>query len=229
MMFALGFLSLFVIGGITGVLLVSIPVDEQAHGTYFVVAHLHFVIVGGSVFAIYAGAYYWFPKVTGRFLNERLGKIHFWISYVGFLLSYLPMYLSGLYGMPRRVATYDPKFQAINVITSLGAFLLGVGQLPFFINAAVSVVSGERADKNPWRALTLEWTTSSPPPEHNYDETPIPIPNPYAYGTPMAAAYLAGERDALALQAAHGGGPIRSHTEGIATPSTSEQAVAGDK
>src|SRR5579859_6699524 len=100
MMFALGFLSLFVIGGITGVMLASIPVDEQAHGTYFVVAHLHFVLFGGSVFAIFAGLYMWFPKITGRFLNERLGKIHFWVTYVGFLLTFLPMHISGLYGMP---------------------------------------------------------------------------------------------------------------------------------
>ncbi len=130
MMFALGFLSLFVIGGITGVLLASVPVDLQAHGTYFVVAHLHFVLFGGSVFAIFAGAYYWFPKITGRFLNERMGKFHFWLTYAGFLLSFLPMHISGLYGMPRRVASYDPKFQAINILTSIGAFILGVGQLP---------------------------------------------------------------------------------------------------
>ncbi len=223
MMFAMGFLSLFVIGGISGVILASIPVDEQAHGTYFVVAHLHFVLFGGSVFAIWAGMYYWFPKVTGRFLNERLGKVHFWLTYVGFLLSFLPMHISGMYGMPRRVAAYDPKFQVINIITSLGAFILGVGQLPFFINAAISIVGGERAGANPWKALTLEWTTSSPPPEHNYHETPVPIPNPYAYGTPMGAAYLAGERNLLALQAGgHAGGAI-------ASPPASEHAVAGDK
>ncbi len=220
MHFALGFLSLFVIGGITGVLLASIPVDEQAHGTYFVVAHLHFVLFGGSVFAIFAGMYMWFPKMTGRFLNERLGKIHFWLTYVGFLLSFLPMHVSGLYGMPRRVAAYDPKFQVLNILTSLGAFILGVGQLPFVINAAVSFVSGEVAGNNPWKSLTLEWTISSPPPEHNYDETPIPVPDPYGYGTPMAAAYLAGERNPAALQAGlHGsiGGPAIEH------------AVAGDK
>ncbi len=221
MHFALGFLSLFVVGGITGVLLASIPVDMQAHATYFVVAHLHFVLFGGSVFAIFAGMYYWFPKITGRHLNERLGKFHFWLTYVGFLLSFLPMHISGLYGMPRRVAAYDPKFQAINVLTSLGSFILGVGQLPFFINAAVSFVSGVRATNNPWNALTLEWTTTSPPPEENFHEIPIPAPDPYGYGTPEAAAYLAGERNIAVLTLTHGSAPLL-HTE-----KSSEQPVAG--
>ena len=220
MHFAMGFLSLFVIGGISGVLLASIPVDEQAHGTYFVVAHLHFVLFGGSVFAIMAGAYYWFPKMTGRFLNERLGKVHFWLTYIGFLLSFLPMHVSGLYGMPRRVAIYDPKFQVVNILTSLGAFILGIGQLPFFINAAMSFVGGVRAGKNPWNALTLEWTTASPPPEHNFDDDPIPAPNPYAYGSPMAAAYLAGERDIVALNAA---------IHGAHSPVMVEAVAGGDK
>jgi cytochrome c oxidase subunit 1 len=222
MHFALGFLSLFVIGGISGVLLASIPVDQQAHGTYFVVAHLHFVLFGGSVFAIMAGAYYWFPKITGRFMNERLGKVHFWLTYVGFLLSFLPMHVSGLYGMPRRVAIYDPKFQVINILTSLGAFILGIGQLPFFVNAAVSFVGGKRAGNNPWNALTLEWTISSPPPEHDFDDDPIPAPDPYGYGTPMAAAYLAGERDIVALNAAMHAGGAHSHT-------TVESVAGGDK
>jgi len=220
MHFAIGFLSLFVIGGITGVLLASIPVDEQAHGTYFVVAHLHFVLFGGSVFAIFAGMYYWFPKITGRMLNERLGKIHFWITYVGFLLSFLPMHISGLDGMPRRVAAYDPKFQAINIITTIGAMILGIGQLPFFINAAMSFVSGEVADQNPWKALGLEWTISSPPPEHNYPDVPVAIPDPYAYGTPMATAWLAGERDLAGL--AHG-------ERGLGLELAPDVAVAGDK
>ncbi len=219
MMFALGFLSLFVIGGITGVILASVPVDLQAHGTYFVVAHLHFVLFGGSVFAIMAGAYYWFPKITGRFLNERLGKVHFWLTYVGFLLSFLPMHISGLYGMPRRVAVYDPKFQAINILTSFGAFILGIGQLPFFINAAVSAVSGEVAPPNPWNALGLEWTTSSPPPEHNCDGDPVAAPDPYGYGTPMAVAYLAGERNMDVLLA----------SGGHAAPHFAEQPAGGDR
>jgi len=219
MMFALGFLSLFVIGGITGVLLASVPVDEQAHGTYFVVAHLHFVLFGGSVFSIFAGAYYWFPKITGRYLNERMGKIHFWITYVGFMLSFLPMHISGLYGMPRRVAAYDPKFQAINILTSLGAFILGVGQIPFYINAIASLVGGEVAPANPWRGLTLEWTTSSPPPEHNFEGTPIPAPDPYGYGTPEGAAYLAGERNIAVMTLTHGSAPLLPN----------EQPTGGDR
>ena len=222
MHFALGFLSLFVIGGISGVMLASIPVDQQAHGTYFVVAHLHFVLFGGSVFAIMAGAYYWFPKITGRFMNERLGKVHFWLTYVGFLMSFLPMHVSGLYGMPRRVAVYDPKFQVINIITSLGAFILGIGQFPFFVNAAVSFVGGKRAGNNPWNALTLEWTISSPPPEYDFAEDPIPAPDPYGYGTAMATAYLAGERDMVALNAAMHAGGAHGHT-------TVESVAGGDK
>lgn len=219
MHFALGFLSLFVIGGITGVLLASIPVDYQAHGSYFVVAHFHFVMYGGSVFAVYAGSYYWFPKITGRMLNERLGKFHFWLTYVGFMLAFLPMHISGLYGMPRRVAAYDPKFQAINILTSFGAFLLGVGQIPFFVNAAASFVGGVRAGNNPWRALTLEWQTSSPPPEENFIDDPIPAIDPYGYGSPEAAAYLAGDRTyAMAVAAANPRGGAVEHTVGDSEP-----------
>ncbi len=232
MHFALGFLSLFVIGGITGVLLAAIPVDYQAHGSYFVVAHLHFVFFGGSVFAVYAAAYYWFPKITGRMMDERLGKFHFWLTYIGFLLSFLPMHISGLYGMPRRVATYDPKFQAINILTSFGAFLLGVGQMPFFVNAATSFVGGIRAGNNPWRALTLEWQTSSPPPEENFFDEPVPAPDPYGYGTPEAASYLAGDHRPrkLAAEAGLGTNPLMPVPDMPDMPTTSEdKPVSGDR
>jgi cytochrome c oxidase subunit 1 len=182
MLFALGFISMFLIGGITGIFLASIPVDLHVHDTYFVVAHLHFVLFGGSVSAVYAGIYYWFPKITGRQYDERLGKVHFWMNFLGTNLSYLPMFLAGLLGMPRRVVDYAPEFTGVNQLATLGAFLLGASTLPFLYNAIVSWARGPKAEANPWRALTLEWMTSSPPPEHNFDEKPVMEYWPYAYG-----------------------------------------------
>lgn len=190
MLFALGFLSMFVLGGISGVFLASVPVDIHLHATYFVVAHLHFVLFGGSVFAIFAGLYHWFPKMTGRMLNERMGKIHFVLTYIGFFLTFFPMHFLGLSGMPRRVYTYDPKFQALNIMASIGAFIMAAAAIPFIINVVNSIVAGKRASANPWRALTLEWATSSPPPAHNFDEPPVLFPEPYGYGTPEATVYL---------------------------------------
>jgi cytochrome c oxidase subunit 1 len=182
MLFALGFISMFLIGGITGIFLASIPVDLHVHDTYFVVAHLHFVLFGGSVSAVYAGLYYWFPKITGRKYDERLGKVHFWMNFLGTNLTYLPMFLAGLLGMPRRVMDYAPEFAGINQLATLGAFLLGMSTLPFLYNAIVSWARGPKAGANPWRALTLEWTTSSPPPEHNFKEKPVMNVWPYSYG-----------------------------------------------
>jgi cytochrome c oxidase subunit 1 len=182
MLFALGFISMFLIGGITGIFLASIPVDLHVHDTYFVVAHLHFVLFGGSVSAVYAGLYYWFPKITGRKYDERLGKVHFWMNFIGTNLSYLPMFLAGLLGMPRRVVDYAPEFTGVNQLATIGAFLLGASTLPFLYNAIVSWARGPKAEANPWKALTLEWMTSSPPPEHNFDEKPVMEYWPYAYG-----------------------------------------------
>jgi cytochrome c oxidase subunit 1 len=191
MLFALGFLSMFLLGGFSGVFLAAIPVDIHVHATYFVVAHLHFVLFGGSVLAIFAGIYHWFPKITGRLLNEPLGKLHFVLTYVGFFLTFFPMHFLGLEGMPRRVYTYDPKYQLLNQLASLGAFTLAVAIVPFLLNVFQSLRNGELAGSNPWRGLTLEWTLSSPPPEHNFDGVPVPATDPYGYGTPEAAAYLA--------------------------------------
>jgi cytochrome c oxidase subunit 1 len=182
MLFALGFISMFLIGGITGIFLASIPIDLHVHDTYFVVAHLHFVLFGGSVSAVYAGLYYWFPKITGRKYDERLGKVHFWMNFLGTNLSYLPMFLAGLLGMPRRVVDYAPEFTGVNQLATIGAFLLGASTLPFLYNAVVSWARGPKAEANPWRALTLEWMTSSPPPEHNFEEKPVMEYWPYAYG-----------------------------------------------
>ncbi|MCL4248401.1 MAG: cytochrome c oxidase subunit I [Anaerolineae bacterium] len=190
MLFALSFLSMFVIGGISGVMLGSVPWDIHVHDTYFVVSHLHFVLFGGSVLAIYGGIYHWFPKITGRMLDERLGKIHFWITYPAFFLTFFPMHLAGMLGMPRRVAQYAPEFQTLNVIISIAAFVLGISTFILLYNIVWSLYHGEKASANPWRALTLEWATSSPPPSTNFIGDPVPFPNPYGYGTEAAYNYV---------------------------------------
>ncbi len=190
MLFGLGFLSMFVIGGIGGVMLAAIPFDIQVHDTYFVVSHLHFVLYGGSVFAIYAGIYHWFPKVTGRMLNERWGKIHFWITYPSFFLTFFPMNIAGMMGMPRRVAIYLPEFQGINTLISLSAFVLGISTFVLLVNMIMSLRNGKISGANPWRALTLEWATTSPPPVSNFIDDPVPFSDPYGYGSAGSQAYL---------------------------------------
>ncbi|MDX2161662.1 MAG: cytochrome c oxidase subunit I [bacterium] len=190
MIFALGFLSMFVIGGISGVMLGSVPFDIHVHDTYFVVSHLHFVLYGGSVFGIFAGIYHWFPKITGRMLNERLGKWHFALTYVGFFFTFFPQHIVGILGMPRRVGEYAPEFQSLNVIISIASFLMGISTFILIYNVIVSLRAGKQAGANPWRALTLEWQTSSPPPAHNFTGDPVPFKNPYGYGTRAAWDYL---------------------------------------
>ena len=182
MMFALGFISLFVIGGLSGIFLASVPIDIHVQDTYFVVAHLHYVLFGGSVMALYAGIYYWFPKISGRMLNEPLGQVHFWLNFIGFNLAFLPQHQLGLDGMPRRVADYAPEFATLNLLSTLGAFLLAISTLPFIINVLVSLKRGAIAGPNPWRALGLEWTLSSPPPVHNFPVPPVVDSDPYGYG-----------------------------------------------
>ena len=182
MMFALSFIAMFVIGGLSGIFLAAIPIDIHVQDTYFVVAHLHYVLFGGTVQAVFAGLYFWYPKMTGRMLNERLGKLHFWLTFIGFNLTFLPQHWLGLAGMPRRVFTYAPEFQPANVVSSLGAFLLGIAVIPFLINAIAALRVGKVAGANPWRSLTLEWTLSSPPPIHNFPEPPVVTGDPYGYG-----------------------------------------------
>ena len=190
MLFALGFLSMFVIGGISGVMLASVPFDIQVHDTYFVVSHLHFVLFGGAVFAVYAGLYHWYPKLTGRMLDERLGKVHFWLTYVGFFFTFFPQHVLGMMGMPRRVAVYAPEFQGMNILVSIAGFVLGVSTFVLLYNMIRSLSFGKVAGPNPWRALTLEWTTTSPPPAHNFIGDPIPFNDPYGFGTEASAAYI---------------------------------------
>lgn len=190
MLFALGFLSMFVIGGISGVMLGAIPFDIHVHDTYFVVSHLHFVLYGGSVFGIYAGIYHWFPKITGRMLDEKLGVLHFVLTYIGFFFTFFPQHIVGILGMPRRVAEYAPEFQTLNIIISIASFIMGVSTFVLVYNVFRSLRNGKKAGANPWRALTLEWATSSPPPTTNFVGDPVPFKNPYGYGTRAAWEYL---------------------------------------
>jgi cytochrome c oxidase subunit I len=181
-LFAMGFVSLFVIGGITGVMLASVPFDIHVHDTYFVVAHLHYVLFGGSVLGLYAGFYHWFPKVTGRKYNETLGRLHFVLTFIGLNLTFMPMHELGLLGMNRRIAVYDPKFQALNELCTIGAIIMDTSMIPLVINIFWSLARGEKAGDNPWRALTLEWMTTSPPAIENFEGVPVLATGPYDYG-----------------------------------------------
>jgi len=174
MLFALGFLSMFLIGGLSGVMLSSPAVDFHLQDTYFVVAHLHYVFFGGSVFGVFAATYYWFPKMTGRRLNEGLGKVHFWMHFVGFNLAFFPMHQLGISGMPRRIADYSPDagWTILNLMSTAGAFLIALSIFPFLINVIATFINGERVGDDPWEGNTLEWATSSPPPPYNFDRLP---------------------------------------------------------
>jgi cytochrome c oxidase subunit 1 len=177
LLYSVGFLTMFLIGGLNGVVTAVVPVDWQLHDTYWVVAHIHYVLFGGSTFAAFAGLYYWFPKMTGRMLSEGLGKVQFWVMLIGFNVTFLPMHLLGMEGMQRRIASYpvETGFLPFNIVATVGAFLLGFSVLIFLLNVARSLRFGAEAGPDPWRANTLEWYTSSPPPEYNFREVPLVI------------------------------------------------------
>ncbi len=174
LLFIAGFIFLLVLGGLTGVMFLSIPFDLQVTDTYFVVAHFHYVLVGGAVFPIFGAFYYWFPKMTGRLLNERIGTWNFWLMFIGFNLTFFPIHINGLLGMPRRVYTYQGGlgWDGLNLLEAVGAFLLGIGILLFIINVLASWTRGETAGDNPWNGSSLEWATGSPPPAYNFEVLP---------------------------------------------------------
>jgi cytochrome c oxidase subunit I+III len=175
LLFVIGFIVTFVIGGLTGVMVASVPFDTQVHDTYFVVAHFHYVLIGGAVFPLLGAVYYWLPKFTGRMMSERLGRCAFWLIFIGFHLTFFPMHILGLEGMPRRIYTYQPDlpWHGINLFVSVSAVILAAGFLIFFIDAIISARSGKPAGDNPWDAPTLEWATSSPPPAYNFAYIPV--------------------------------------------------------
>jgi len=174
MLWAIGFVFLFTVGGVTGVVLANAGVDVVLQDTYYVVAHFHYVLSLGAVFAIFAGWYFWFPKITGYTYNETLGKLHFWVSFIGVNLAFFPQHFLGLAGMPRRYADYPDAFAGWNFVSSMGAFIAGFGVVIFLITMAEAFLRKRRAGDNPWGAgaTTLEWTLPSPPPFHTYNELP---------------------------------------------------------
>jgi len=192
MLFALGFIALFLIGGIDGVWAASPAMDFAIHDTYWVVAHLHYVLFGGTLFGIMAGMYYWFPKMSGRMLSRKLGQWHFWLQFIGFNVTFFPMHILGLRGMPRRIADYSPDrgWSFLNLVATIGAFLIAVSLLIFLANVITTLRKPRTSPPDPWQANTLEWATSSPPPPHNFDVLPPIHSNRPVYDARLAEARL---------------------------------------
>ncbi|HZY31859.1 MAG TPA: cbb3-type cytochrome c oxidase subunit I [Candidatus Methylomirabilis sp.] len=200
MLNALAFVSMFVIGGLSGIFMASTPVDIFIHDTYFIVAHIHYVVFGGSVFGLFAAIYYWFPKMFGRMMNEPLGKIHFYTTFIAYNCTFFPMHILGVGGMMRRI--YNPlqyeflkPLQQINIFITVSAVALGLAQIPFVINFFWSLLAGKKAERNPWKANTLEWVAPSPPPHGNFDAIPVVYRGPYEYSSPeVTEDYLPQDR-----------------------------------
>jgi cytochrome c oxidase subunit I+III len=192
--FVLAFFVILVAGGMTGLMLASVSLDLQVHDTYFVVAHLHYVLLGGAVFPLFGAIYYWFPKFTGRMLSERLAHWHFWLFFVGFNATFFPMHLLGLHGMPRRVWTYSPGlgWDGMNMSATLGAFTIAASMAVFLVNVAISLHRGQRAPNDPWDGGTLEWRTPSPPPAYNFDTLPVVHGRDPLWTVPTPPLHVAG-------------------------------------
>jgi cytochrome c oxidase subunit 1 len=175
LLFVLGSLFVLLIGGLTGIMVGSVPLDLQLHDTYFIVAHFHYVLIGGAVFPLLGILTYWFPKITGLMMNETLGKIGFWMLFLGFQLAFFPMHFSGLLGMPRRVYTYPAGLglELPNLLSTIGAFVVAAAVGLFVVNGVLSLFKGAIAPDNPWDAASLEWATSSPPPVYNFEHIPV--------------------------------------------------------
>jgi cytochrome c oxidase subunit 1 len=194
MLFALAFLAEFLIGGVTGIFLGASGADIYLHDTYFVVAHFHYTFIPIAIIASYAGIYYWFPKMFGRFLNETLGKIHFWLTVIPFNFTFLPLFYLGASGEHRRIYSYlnypdlaTPELQTLRIIATVSLIVMLLGQIPFFINVVMSLISGKKAGANPWKANTLEWLAPSPPPHGNFEVFPEVYRGPYEYSVPGRA------------------------------------------
>jgi cytochrome c oxidase subunit 1 len=186
MLYAMGFIGLFTIGGVTGVMCATMGIDLHIHDTYFIVAHFHYIMVGGTIMAYLGGLHYWWPKITGKLYPQFWSKASALIVFIGFNVTFFPQFILGYLGMPRRYHEYPPEFQVLNVMSSAGATILGAGYLIPLIYFIWSMRYGPRASANPWGAVGLEWQTTSPPPSGNFAETPIVTSPPYTYSPPRA-------------------------------------------
>jgi cytochrome c oxidase subunit 1 len=200
MLYALGFIGLFTIGGLTGVMLATLGIDAHVHDTYFIIAHFHYIMVGGAIMGYLGGLHYWWPKITGRMYPAFWSKLSALTIFIGFNVTFFPQFLLGYLGMPRRYHTYPPEYQVLNVMSSAGATILGAGYLLPLIYFIWSMRYGPKASANPWGAVGLEWQTTSPPPTENFDSPPIVVAPPYDYEAGAVGAFPA--RDA---EVAHGG------------------------